>query len=228
MDPQLFRSQVLADAAHELRTPLAVMKSNLELVLGQPDKRVRAVKAVLHTINDEIDYLSRVVADLSLLTKSDQSHYRLMKGVIQLDRLIERVCLSFRAWAKAHDITIELDQLENVSMLADKQMVEKLVKNLLSNGVKYGRRGGFVKISISRIKSSVEMVVLDNGIGIPQEDLPYIFDRFYRVDKARSRVVRGSGLGLSICQWIVGAHHGTIEVLSTLGEGSRFIVRFPI
>ena len=218
--------QFSSDASHELRTPLTVLKGQSELVLGKPRSK-QEYQEVLSSNLEEINYMSRILQDLLTLSKGDEGEVSLEKEPVELGNIIEEVSRQGEILANEKDVKITLAYLEPVTILGDAHRLKQMVWILIHNAIKFTPGGGEIKITLQDMDDRVYFTIKDTGIGIPEQDLPKIFDRFYRVDKARSRQDGGSGLGLAICKYIVDRHQGTIDVESKLGEGAKFKVRFP-
>ncbi len=218
--------QFSGDASHELRTPLTVLKGQSELVLSKPRSKAE-YQEVLASNLEEINYMSRVLEDLLVLSKGDEGEVALEKEPVELGSIVEEVSRQGEIFADEKEVKIILAYLEPVTILGDAHRLKQMVWILLHNAVKFTPSGGEIKITLQDLDDTVYFTIRDTGIGIPEQDLPKIFDRFYRVDKARSRMDGGSGLGLSICKHIVDRHHGTVDVESKLGEGTKFKIRFP-
>lgn len=221
---RLFQTQqrLLADVSHELRTPLTTIQGNLDLMarmgLGDPE--------LMDIIQEEVERMTRLVGDLLLLARADAGGLPLIKTKVELDSLIFEVYRQAEILGK-ESVSVTLTALDPVCVMGDMDRLKQLFLNLASNAIKYTPEGGHVWISLAKEGSWAIVEVADTGIGIPEEDIPYIFDRFYRVDKARSRGLGGTGLGLSIVKWIAQTHGGDVSVSSKVGEGSRFIVSLP-
>ena len=171
--------------------------------------------------------MSKVLEDLFMLSKSDENQVNLDCKQIDLKPLVEEICKHAEVLAEEKNIKIVIAFLEAVPIKGDEVRLRQMLWNILQNGIKYTQRGGELKISLQNDGGGAMLTIQDTGIGIPEEDLSSIFNRFYRVDKARTRDEGGSGLGLSICKQIAEAHKGTIEVESKLGVGTRFKIRLP-
>lgn len=219
--------QFSGDASHELRTPLTVLKGQSELVLSKV-RTPKEYQDVLSSNLEEINYMTRVIDDLSALAKSDELKIKMDLKPVDLGSIIEEVCRHAEIIASEKNIEIIISYLEPVKIPADAVRIRQMVWNLMHNAIKYTMSGGRVKISLQDKEVWALLTVEDTGIGIPEDDLPLIFNRFYRVDKARSREEGGSGLGLSICKYIVEAHKGEIEVESKVGQGTKFKIRLPL
>ncbi len=218
--------QFSSDASHELRTPLTVLQGQNELVLSKP-REPKEYQEVIASNLEEINYMSKVLEDLFALSKSDENQILLNCKAMDLRGLVEEVCKHAEVLAGEKDISIIIAFLEPVKINGDEVRLRQMVWNVLHNGIKYTQPGGELKVSLLEEAGFALLSIQDTGIGIPEKNLPSIFDRFYRVDRARSRDEGGSGLGLSICKHIVEAHKGKIEVESRLGVGTRFKIRIP-
>ena len=219
--------QFSSDASHELRTPLTVLKGQNELILSKL-RKPEEYQEVISSNLEEINYMSKVLEDLFLLSKSDENQVSLDCKQVNLKPLVEEVCKHAEVLAEEKNIKIIIAFLEVVQVKGDEVRLRQMSWNILQNGIKYTQCGGELKVSLQNDGEFALMTIQDTGIGIPEEDLDFIFNRFYRVDKARSRDEGGSGLGLSICRQIAEAHKGTIEVQSKLGVGTRFKIRIPL
>ncbi|PIQ99440.1 MAG: histidine kinase [Nitrospinae bacterium CG11_big_fil_rev_8_21_14_0_20_45_15] len=218
--------QFSSDASHELRTPLTVLKGQSELILSK-ERKPEEYQDVLSSNLEEITYMSKVLEDLFLLSKSDEQQAPLKSEELDLKNLLEEVCKHAEIFAEAKNIKITIAYIEPVNILGDPVRLRQMFWNIIYNGIKYTPEGGEVKVSLQEREEKAFVRVQDNGIGIPAKDLPFIFDRFYRVDKARSRNEGGSGLGLSICKFIAEAHQGNITVESETGNGTKFNICLP-
>ncbi|TCL68472.1 phospho-acceptor domain-containing protein [Hydrogenispora ethanolica] len=225
--------EFLADASHELRTPLSILLASVETIQGDPANRMTEFSGqVLADMKDEIRQMTKIVTDLLTLARSDAAVLNLMKEQFDLGSIAEQVIRTITPLARDKSIEVQLIFPESVTVYADRERIAQLLLILVDNAVKYTPNNGQLLLMIRRLGgregSGVEIVVQDNGIGIAPEDQELIFERFYRTDKARSRALGGSGLGLPIAKWIVEQHGGTIKVTSKLGEGARFTAVLPI
>ena len=218
--------QFSSDASHELRTPLTVLKGQNELILSK-QRKPEEYQEVISSNLEEINYMSKVLEDLFVLSKSDENQVNLDYKPVDLRALVEEVCKHAEILAEEKNIKIIIAFLEPIEIKGDEVRLRQMVWNVLQNGIKYTQQGGELKISLQNEGDFALLTIQDTGIGIPEEDLPLIFNRFYRVDKARTRDEGGSGLGLSICRQIAEAHKGKIEVESKLGVGTRFKICLP-
>jgi signal transduction histidine kinase len=225
--------EFLADASHELRTPLSVLLASVESIQGDTANRMTDFSGqVLVDMKDEIKRMAKMVTDLLTLARSDTAMLNLMKKQFELHSVAEQVLRTINPLAQAKNINLQLNFPEQITVYADRDRVTQLLLILVDNAVKYTPNDGQVKLTIMRLGgqngSRVEIVVQDNGIGITAEEQDLIFQRFYRIDKARSRAIGGSGLGLPIAKWIVEQHGGLIKVNSNLGAGARFVAVLPL
>ena len=218
--------QFSSDASHELRTPLTVLRGQSELILRK-ERNPEEYKNILSSNLEEINYMSKVLEDLFTLSKSDEMQIQFEWEELDLGALIDEVCKHVETIANEKDIKIVIAYLEPIHVNGDTVRLRQMIWNLLHNAIKYTPPGGEVKVALEDKEDFAFLTVQDTGIGIPEEHLPLIFNRFYRVDKARSREEGGSGLGLSICKYIVEAHKGKIEVESSPRQGTRFKIQFP-
>ncbi|MFH2136468.1 MAG: ATP-binding protein [Patescibacteria group bacterium] len=222
------KSQFIADASHELRTPLTIIKGNLDISLLDEKIKTKDLRETLESIDEEVGRMSGILADLMILTHAGAGKLNLKKTNANLGALLKTVAQSMEILAKDKDIKIDIVEGEKINVVIDEDKFLKLLLNLVSNAIKYGKKNGWVKLSAESTSRGVDIRISDNGIGIPENEVPYVFERFYRVDKVRTREkIGGSGLGLAICKSIVEAHGGHIDVQSKLGEGSQFIVHLP-
>ena len=215
----------LSDASHELRTPIAVIKANAELLLRHPDQTVEANIDQVAAINEESDHLTKLVGDLLTLARADEQRLQVVREAVDLDGLLEGIVRDMTALADARGVQLWIGSAAG-TVEGDAQRLRQLVTILLDNALKHTPAGGRIDIRASRQGSRVTLTVSDTGPGIAAADLPRIFDRFYRADESRSPQ-QGAGLGLSIGQWIVQAHGGRISAESPPGGGATFVVRLP-
>jgi two-component system phosphate regulon sensor histidine kinase PhoR len=216
------RQDFVANVSHELRTPLTTIKGYAETLLEGALKEEVAFPFV-QVIKRQSDRLAKIVEDLLTLSKIESKEFQLKIETFPLSELIEDVLNFIQEAAEKKKITISLELPASLTVKADRNYLEQILINLIDNAIKYGGEGGKIIISAIQINQiEIEVSVRDNGIGIPKEDLPRIFERFYRVDKGRSRELGGTGLGLSIVKHLVQAHGGRVRAESQLEEGSTF------
>ncbi|MBI3361894.1 MAG: sensor histidine kinase, partial [Chloroflexi bacterium] len=225
---RLFNAQrrFVADVSHELRTPLTAILGNVDLLrrIGADDRDS------LDAIQSEAERMSRLVGDLLLLAQAEAGTLPVAREPVELDTLLLEVYRQMRVLALDGGIEMQIAEEDQARVLGDRDRLKQLLINLLSNALKYTPQGGRVTLGLARVNNWARLTVSDTGPGIPAEDLSRIFERFYRVDKARNRAQGGAGLGLAIAQRIARMHGGRIEVASegVPGRGSTFSVWLPL
>ena len=218
--------QFTADASHELRTPLTVIRSASELALSQP----RSPEEYQETIEVSLkaaERMTNLVNGLLALARLDSSNADFHLRQINLSDLASESVSLLRAIASEKQISLVSD-LHSVQIFGNPESLSRMIDNLITNAIIYNKPGGKVFITLKSNDDKAVLEIKDTGVGISEEHLPFIFERFYRVDKARSRLTGGSGLGLSICKGVIEKHNGTITVQSILGEGTTFQIQLPI
>ncbi len=223
----LFNTQrrFLADVGHELRTPLTVIKGNVYLM-----RRMNCLDSEsMEGIENEVDRLSRMVGDLLLLAQAESGKLPLNKALIELDTIVLEVMHQMRVLIRDRQ-QLKLGEIDQVLVCGDQDRMKQVLVNLIGNAIKYTPAGGTIVIGLGKEGTRARLTVTDDGPGIPLEDQPHIFERFYRGEKSRTREKdgKGFGLGLSIAYWIVHNHDGVIEVQSTPGKGTTFCVWLPL
>jgi signal transduction histidine kinase len=222
----------MADAAHELRTPLTVVRSRAEVALQRsrsPDEYVQSLRA----IERETERLGGIVEDLLMLARADAGERPIERRRVFLDDLALDAAGSARIIADRKAVRLEVDDFEEAAVSGDPTLLRQLVLILLDNAIKFTDAGGVVRVGVRTVGSSATLTVTDTGIGIPPEQIPHVFERFYRGDSSRTRGSSndagsdGVGLGLSIAQWIAEEHNGSIRIESEPGQGARVTVQFP-
>jgi len=223
----LFNSQrrFLADVGHELRTPLTVIKGNVDLMRRMGCSDIESIQS----IDSEVDRLSRLVGDLLLLAQAESGKIPLAKDLVEMDSLLLDVLSQMQILAKDR-IKLSLGDFDQVQVCGDRDRLKQVMVNLIGNAIKYTPSGGKIIVGLGKVDEIARITVSDNGPGIPQEDLPFIFERFYRAEKSRTRRGdgKGFGLGLSIAYWIVRNHGGQIEVSSSASKGTTLCVFLPL
>ena len=220
------RHQFVSDASHELKTPLASIKLLSDSIL-QNDMDMDTVKEFVGDIGNEADRLNRMSTKLLSLSRVESQ----VDGdceIVEVSPTIERVLKMLSVIAEKNSVTLSSDLHNECPILILEDDLYQIAFNLVENGIKYNRAGGTLHVAVYREDDNAIVQVTDTGVGVPEESIPHLFERFYRVDKARARKSGGSGLGLSIVRNMVERNGGTISVSSTLGEGSTFTVTFPI
>lgn len=221
---ELLRKRLTSDMAHELRTPLTNLKSHIEALL---DKVWEPTDAMLTSFYEEIQRLIKLVEGLNDIAKLEQTNQNLNKSTFNLSAELEKIIASFEPLYSNSHSKIFSNLLPDLEVLMDKDKFTQVMYNLLANSLKYLKENGKVFVNLKHESESIIIEIKDNGIGISEKDLPFIFERFYRSDESRNKNTGGSGIGLTIVKSIVEAHKGTIIVKSILGEGSTFILTFP-
>jgi len=222
------RGQFVSNASHELKTPLSTIKILIETLLYQETPDPAMEKEFLGDINKEIDRLNSIVTDLLTLVNVDSGGMKLNKTEFKLGQLIQEQTRRLMPLARENGIEMDCIIKDACDILGDTTKLQQVFYNIIDNAIKYTHRGGSVVIEVSRSGRRAVVRISDTGVGIPESDLPHIFERFYRVDKARSRETGGTGLGLSIVKQIVLLHGGIIDASSKVGEGTTFVVELPI
>ncbi len=218
------QQRFLADVSHELRTPLTVIKGNVNLMR----RMKKADEESMETIEDEADRLTRLVGTLLLEAQAESGKLPLQFAPVELDTLLLEVFKEMRVLARDR-VNIRLTEIDQIVVSGDRDRLKQVLINLVSNAIKYTQYGGEVFLSLARVGNNARLIVRDTGQGISAEDLPHIFERFYRAEKSRTRSkTSGFGLGLSIAAWIVDHHGGRIEVDSAENKGSTFCIYLPI
>ena len=223
------QQRFIADASHELRTPLAVLRGETEVALGKT-RTVQEYQESLLLIQEEAERLSRIVEDLFILARHPlESPTPLIKEPVSLNAAVNDCARAAQVLAVLKGVRLKVqNEGESITLNGDAELIKRMILNLLDNAVKYTPKGGEISLTLERQNGNAEIVVRDSGIGIADSDQQRVFDRFYRVDKARSRSLGGAGLGLSIVQCIVEAHGGDVQIVSTPHHGSTFTVSLPL
>lgn len=216
-----------ADASHELRTPLAIIRGEAEVALAQ-ERTPAEYRETLNIIQDEAGRVAGLVEDLLALARADANQHELQREELYLNDLVEESCRAVKVLAQSRQVALLVEPAADLSLQGDPQLLRRMVLNLLDNALKYTPPGGFVRVELTRNGAHAELTISDTGIGIPAHAAPHVFDRFYRVDKTRTRAAGGSGLGLPIVKWIAEAHQGTITLESQPDAGSTFRIRLPL
>ena len=222
------KTDFVANVSHELRTPLTSIKGFVETLLDGALTEPETATHFLEIINDETDRMNRLITDLLSLSKIEAERFEINKSPVDLGKLIDNTVSILSPQAKEKDIMINIKIADSLPIVeCDRDMVGQLLINLIDNAVKYTPHGGTITISAKPHDQGVKAMVQDTGIGIPTESIHRLFERFYRVDKARSREMGGTGLGLAIVKHILEVHNGSIQVNSRIGEGSTFTFYLP-
>lgn len=218
------RKRLMSDIAHELRSPVAIIKSHLEAFEdGVWEPTGERIKLTV----EEIDRLSKMIAEIERLTSVESADNGISLESTDMSSLAEKAAATFDPLYRSKSVVLKREIESNVMLAADAGRIRQAVENLLSNALRYTDKDGSVTLSLGRSEGDVYIRVTDTGIGIPEKDLPYIFERFYRTDKSRTRSSGGIGIGLAITKAIVEAHRGSVKAESREGEGSTFTITLP-
>lgn len=223
------QKEFTADASHELRTPLSIMQSSLEVIEAEDrDKLSPFSVTVLDDLKDEVKRMAHLVNDLLLLARSDLGKEPIKKDWFSLTAVLEKLQRKFQYEAGKNAIHLSVSLQDEIRAFGDEEKITQLLYILFDNAIKYNVPKGSVKVSATKENNQIKIDVSDTGVGIPAEHQKRIFDRFYRVDQARSRESGSSGIGLSIADWIVQVHKGKLEVKSEVGKGTTFSIYLPL
>lgn len=222
------QTQFIADASHELKTPLAVISTNVDLVLSNNNATIESQSKWLNYIKSEVERMSKLTNDLLYLTKINYSDIKMIFTNFSLSETVENVILTMEAVIFENNINLEYDIDPSLTVTGNNEQIKQVVMILLDNALKYTNTKGKVNISLKKCHNKIILSVSNTGKGIPKENIDKIFDRFYCVDKSRSRGSGGYGLGLAIAKAILEQHGGSISVSSTLNESTTFMVELPI
>ena len=229
LEEERLKVESIADATHELRTPLAIIKGNVDLAMRSQLKNPKPPKSALRAINYEIKHLSSILSDLTLITSNKvELTHKIDYTKVNLRLLLVRVIGRCRTLAYKKNISITANKIPNLTILGDKVYLEKMLANLIKNSIDYGKENGHTEILARESKGSIIITISDDGVGIAEEDLPHVFERFYRADKFQNSGGSGTGLGLAIVKWIAELHGGEVSVRNVENKGSVFSVSLPI
>lgn len=225
--------EFIADASHELRTPLSILQSSLEVLEAEDGKKLSAhSQQIIDDMKNVINRMAKLVNELLTLARFDSSEFTINKQSYDLQEDIQHIIRSFQSVLEKHSLHFHVDIPDRLTVFADREKIAQLLSILLDNAIKFTPASGQVSLTVLQLddgmEKSVQITVEDTGIGMSTEDQKRIFDRFYQIDKGRSPNNGGAGLGLPIAYWIVKAHGGSIDVESTLDQGSTFTVLLPI
>ncbi len=223
------RREFVANVSHEMRTPLTSIKGACETILSDPEMESQMKEFFLNMAVNECDRMTRIVSDLLVLSRLDNKRTQWNIGKFDLDRTLVHLCEVMKVDADAHSHSLTyVPEGELPEITGDKERIEQVLINIMSNAIKYTPDGGEITVISRLMGDTVEVRVKDNGIGIPEEDVPHLFERFYRVEKSRTSETGGTGLGLAIAKEIVEAHGGSIAVESKQNVGTTLIIHLPV
>jgi two-component system phosphate regulon sensor histidine kinase PhoR len=223
------RREFVANVSHELRTPLSIFHGYLETILDSPDLPSEELLPILQVMRKHSLRLNALLEDLLILARLESRDECLHLERVDVPELVRDIVDDWELQSGQKKITIEIDcEPELPTMTADRLRMEQVLNNLIGNAIKYANQGGHVVVRVRRAGEALDLRVEDDGMGIPPADLPHIFERFYRADKARTREQGGTGLGLSIVKHIVQSHGGSVRAESTYGKGTSIILQLPL
>lgn len=222
------QKQFIADASHELKTPLAIIKTNTSLLLSNPEDTIKNQSKWIKYIESQSDRMSDLVNEMLSLAKLDIEENKLIISTINLSNIIERMLLTFDAVIFENKISLNTNINKNIMINGNEDSIKKLFSILMDNAVKYTNEGGSISVSLVSDKTKTKLIIKNTGDGIPKDKLSKIFERFYRADDSRDRETGGYGLGLSIAKSIVTQHKGKIYASSNLYKDATFTVELPI
>lgn len=221
------QKQFIADASHELKTPLTIIKTNTSLILSNPDDSVKYQAKWINYINSQIDRMSKLIDEMLSLAKLDAQESNIILLPINISKIIESMILMFHAIIYENNLNLEYDIKKDVFVHGDKENLKRLFSILMDNAIKHTNKNGTLSIKLFVDRNKVKIIVKNTGQGIAKENLEKIFDRYYRADNSRDRKTGGYGLGLAIAKSIVLKHKGKIYAQSTLNKNTSFIIEFP-
>jgi signal transduction histidine kinase len=222
------RRKFVSNVSHELRTPLTSLKIISETLLQQPSWSEEVYREFLGDIDSEVIRLNRIVDSLLYLVDLEREELVLEVQITYLNYIVQKVVKNLKPLADQKHILIEIEDKDRIQFYVDQGKLQQCLINLVSNAIKYTPENGHIKITVYRESALACIAIEDTGIGIPFKDLQHVFDRFYRVDRARARTTGGSGLGLAIAKQIVSLHGGSISVESIQDVGTTFTVKLPV
>ncbi len=218
--------QFSGDVSHELRTPLTIIRGEIEVLLRK-ERSIKEYQKTLKSTLEEAAYLERIIDDLLFLSRIEGLEKKEFDKSVQLDEILLKVVESQELASKKKGITLDIKKVEPAQIKGEEILLERMAANIIDNAIRYTHPGGKVEVSLDKKDGTFTLLVQDTGIGIPEESLPLIFDRFYVVDKSRFKETGGLGLGLSIVKQVADCHGGKIEVTSEVNKGTSFLIRFP-
>src|SRR5699024_1401384 len=220
------RNEFLASIAHELRTPLTYIKGYVD-IMNRPNTSKQEMTDYMTIIKEETEQLTALISDLFQLAKMDQHNFNVRREHVDLSELLTSIGERIRPAFTEREMNLNIYCPGNITANIDPERFQQVIMNILMNAKNHSRKNTTTSIHVEQRKENIVMTIKDEGEGIPAEDLPYIFDRLYRVEKSRSRISGGAGLGLAITREIIDAHDGHIEMKSEVGKGTSVIIRLP-
>ena len=222
------REEFVSNVSHELKTPITSIRVLADSLMSMEEVPVELYREFMTDISDEIDRESKIIDDLLSLVKMDKAAAELNIAQVDINALVQQILKRLRPIAKKRNVELIYESIREVTADVDEVKLSLAINNLVENAVKYNIENGWVRVTLDADHKFFYIKVADSGIGIPEEYQEHIFERFYRVDKTRSRETGGTGLGLSITRNVILMHHGAIRLSSKEGEGSTFTVRIPL
>lgn len=222
------RQEFVANVSHELKTPLTSMKVLSDALLMQPDAPAELYQEFMQDLSEEIDRENQIINDLLSLVRMDKTAAKMSVTSRDVNELLELILKRLRPIARKNNVEVVLESIRPVTAEIDEVKFTQAISNLVENAIKYNRDNGKVKVTLDADHQVFSIEIADTGIGMPEEALEHIYERFYRVDKSHSREIGGTGLGLAITKNAILLHRGTIKVESVEGEGTTFTVRIPL
>ena len=223
---RMVRQEFFSNASHELKTPLTSIRGYLELLDNNMATDEKMKRNFMDRINKETDNMTELINDILMISRLETKEAEVTLSEIRLAPLVKEVCTSLEPMAKDYNVTLQMS-CRPLSIYGNIQQLRELFNNLITNAIKYNKPQGYVKVTVTSEPNEIKIIIEDSGVGIPEDAKQRIFERFYRVDKGRSKKVGGTGLGLSIVKHIVNYYNGTIEVESKLSQGTKFTVHLP-
>ena len=222
------RQEFVSNVSHELKTPITSIRVLADSLMGMGDAPAELYREFMEDISDEIDREGKIIDDLLAMVKMDKSEAELNLSQVDIVVLVKQILKRLRPIANRRNVELILESIREVAADIDEMKLSLAISNLVENAIKYNSAGGWVRVTVDADHKFFYVKVADSGIGIPEEEQDRIFERFYRVDKARSRETGGSGLGLAITRRVILMHKGAIKLTSKEGEGSVFTLRIPL
>lgn len=222
------RQEFVSNVSHELKTPITSMKVLADTLVAQPDAPIEMYQDFMQDISKEVDREATIIDDLLSLVKMDKTSAQLNISTVDVNEMTEIILKRLRPIARKNNIELTFDSRRPVTAEIDEVKLSLAIMNIVENAIKYNKEQGWVKVILDADHQSFTITISDSGVGIPEDSTELIFNRFYRVDKSRSREIGGTGLGLSITKSAILMHRGSIDVDSVLGEGTTFTVTIPL